>query len=75
MVPINLSILASPSLKSAFEQEVQDWIKSKVARHKFLRGGVRTVDSIPKRWVLSLLLGVTKEEQECILTNFVAVLF
>jgi 4-coumarate--CoA ligase len=27
---------------------VQKWIQSKVARHKYLRGGVVVVDAIPK---------------------------
>ncbi|KAF7795577.1 hypothetical protein EIP86_006739 [Pleurotus ostreatoroseus] len=37
-----------PEEHKAFGQEVQEWIKSRVARHKFLRGGVVVVDSVPK---------------------------
>ncbi|KAH8833272.1 AMP binding protein [Flagelloscypha sp. PMI_526] len=33
---------------SAFEKEVQEWMESKVAKHKYLRGGVEIVDVIPK---------------------------
>ncbi|KAF8586519.1 acetyl-CoA synthetase-like protein [Ramaria rubella] len=41
------------SLKTAAErekygQEIQKWIQDKVARHKYLRGGVVVVDAIPK---------------------------
>ncbi|KAH8817886.1 AMP binding protein [Flagelloscypha sp. PMI_526] len=31
-----------------FEREVQEWMESKVAKHKYLRGGVEIVDVIPK---------------------------
>ncbi|PPQ66308.1 hypothetical protein CVT24_007305 [Panaeolus cyanescens] len=34
--------------KIAFGQAVQKWIQQKVARHKFLRGGVVVIDIIPK---------------------------
>ncbi|KAJ7594131.1 AMP binding protein [Mycena floridula] len=32
----------------AFGKEVATWIENRVARHKFLRGGVVVVDSVPK---------------------------
>jgi len=32
----------------AFSEEIQEWIKSRVARHKFLRGGVVIIDQVPK---------------------------
>lgn len=35
--------------KIAFSQSVQKWVTTKVARHKFLRGGVVVIDAIPKR--------------------------
>ena len=35
--------------KAAFGLSVQKWIKTKVARHKFLRGGVVIIEAIPKR--------------------------
>ena len=35
--------------RQAFELAVQKWIETRVARHKFLRGGVVVVDAIPKR--------------------------
>ncbi|KAK7044894.1 4-coumarate--CoA ligase-like 7, partial [Favolaschia claudopus] len=34
--------------KAIFEQSVVKWMQSKVARHKYLRGGVRVIDIIPK---------------------------
>ncbi|TEB38471.1 AMP binding protein [Coprinellus micaceus] len=34
--------------KAAFGFSVQKWIKTKVARHKFLRGGVVVIETIPK---------------------------
>ena len=30
------------------EKEIQTWIQDKVARHKYLTGGVRFVDAVPK---------------------------
>ncbi|CAE6350170.1 unnamed protein product [Rhizoctonia solani] len=38
----------SQAERDAFGKEVQTWIRSKVARHKFLRGGVSVVEAIPK---------------------------
>ncbi|KAH9485035.1 4-coumarate--CoA ligase-like 7 [Psilocybe cubensis] len=32
----------------AFSEDVKQWIQSKVARHKYLRGGVVVIDIIPK---------------------------
>ncbi|TFK44864.1 AMP binding protein [Crucibulum laeve] len=34
--------------RNAFAKEIQKWIQTKVARHKFLRGGVVVIDIIPK---------------------------
>ncbi|KAJ7727010.1 AMP binding protein [Mycena maculata] len=34
--------------KALFEQSVVKWMETKVARHKFLRGGVGVIDIIPK---------------------------
>jgi acyl-CoA synthetase (AMP-forming)/AMP-acid ligase II len=41
--------------KAAFGFSVQKWIKTKVARHKFLRGGVVVIETIPKRYVCGFL--------------------
>ncbi|CAE6536844.1 unnamed protein product [Rhizoctonia solani] len=38
----------SQAERDAFGKEVQTWIQSKVAKHKYLRGGVSVVDAIPK---------------------------
>lgn len=35
----------------SFPRDVQLWIEAKVAKHKFLRGGVIIIDVIPKRFV------------------------
>jgi hypothetical protein len=40
----------SDAAKAAFAQGVQKWVTTKVARHKFLRGGVIVIDAVPKRW-------------------------
>lgn len=34
--------------KDAFSKHVQEWIGARVAKHKFLRGGVIVIDAIPK---------------------------
>ncbi|KAJ7199315.1 AMP binding protein [Mycena haematopus] len=34
--------------KALFAESVVEWMKTKVARHKFLRGGVSVIDEIPK---------------------------
>lgn len=44
--------------RAAFEISVQEWIKPRVAKHKYLRGGVVVIDSIPKRYALLTLVGV-----------------
>ena len=41
----------APGERSKFEKEVQAWVERKVARHKYLRGGVVVVATIPKRHV------------------------
>lgn len=43
------SSLKTKAQKDEFGQQVQTWIQSKVARHKYLRGGVVVIDAIPKR--------------------------
>lgn len=44
------------------EKEIQDWLASKVASHKKLRGGVRFVDEVPKSASGKLLRRVLKEQ-------------
>lgn len=44
----NAALLADSKARAAFEKSIQDWIKTKVARHKFLRGGVVVIPAIPK---------------------------
>ena len=39
----------SDAARAAFAQSVQKWVTTKVARHKFLRGGVVVIDAVPKR--------------------------
>jgi acyl-CoA synthetase (AMP-forming)/AMP-acid ligase II len=36
----------------SFPKDVQLWIEARVAKHKFLRGGVVVIDAIPKRFVI-----------------------
>ena len=33
---------------AAFSKEIQDWVRGRVAPHKFLRGGVVIIDQVPK---------------------------
>jgi len=33
---------------AAFSKEIQEWIRGRVAKHKFLRGGVVIIDQVPK---------------------------
>jgi 4-coumarate--CoA ligase len=40
--------LTTAESKIAFEESVAKWVESQVARHKYLRGGVVTIDAIPK---------------------------
>ena len=40
---------ATEQERSAFALSVQKWIEGRVAKHKFLRGGVVVIDAIPKR--------------------------
>lgn len=47
----NAALLADRKARAAFEKEVEEWIKTKVARHKYLRGGVHVIEAIPKRSV------------------------
>ncbi|KAJ7634421.1 AMP binding protein [Roridomyces roridus] len=46
----------------AFEKNVARWMEGKVARHKFLRGGVRVVDVIPKSAAGKILRRELREE-------------
>jgi hypothetical protein len=45
----NAELLKDPKAAAAFGEEVQRWIKPKVAHYKYLRGGVFIIDAIPKR--------------------------
>lgn len=36
------------SKRAASSEEIQEWIKSKVAKHKYLTGGVIFIDEVPK---------------------------
>lgn len=33
---------------AAFSREIQAWVQSRVAKHKYLRGGVVVIDQVPK---------------------------
>lgn len=53
MVHANPGSLKSDADKVAFGKSVQEWIKTRVAKHKFLRGGVVVIDVVPKRSEIS----------------------
>lgn len=44
----NPLLLKDASQRQVFEKKVQEWVKSKVANHKQLRGGVFVIAQIPK---------------------------
>lgn len=44
----NALLLKDASQRQAFEKKIQAWVKSKVANHKQLRGGVFVIAQIPK---------------------------
>jgi len=48
IVPRNGELLKDSKAAAAFGKEIREWIKTKVANHKFLRGGVIIIDVIPK---------------------------
>jgi 4-coumarate--CoA ligase len=49
VVSTNNAVLLADLLKrAAFEKEVQEWVKGRVAKYKYLRGGVKVVEAIPK---------------------------
>lgn len=54
--------LQSQAQKDAFSRSVQAWIQSKVARHKYLRGGVVVVEAIPKSAAGKLLRRQLREQ-------------
>lgn len=51
IVSANPGALKTDSDRARFASSVQEWIKSKVANHKQLRGGVVVIDVVPKRYV------------------------
>ncbi|KZT25992.1 AMP binding protein [Neolentinus lepideus HHB14362 ss-1] len=44
----NPASLKSQQDRDAFEKNVQQWVQGRVAKHKYLRGGVAVIDVIPK---------------------------
>jgi len=43
-----LAHFKTPAEKEAFEKQIVEWIASRVAKHKQLRGGVSVIDVVPK---------------------------
>ncbi|KAJ7072621.1 AMP binding protein [Mycena amicta] len=48
VVPAHPDRMKAANAKLAFEMHVVKWMESKVARHKYLRGGVAIIDAVPK---------------------------
>ncbi|KAF9519425.1 hypothetical protein BS47DRAFT_1388240 [Hydnum rufescens UP504] len=44
----NAELLKDPKAAAAFGKEIEEWIKTKVAHHKFLRGSLFVIDTIAK---------------------------
>lgn len=40
-----------------FSKEIQKWVRSRVANHQYLRGGVVIIDEIPKNGLGKVLRG------------------
>jgi acyl-coenzyme A synthetase/AMP-(fatty) acid ligase len=60
VVHVRPDTVKTEAQKAEFAKGVQKWIQSKVARHKFLRGGVVVIDAVPKRWVHNVFPVVQK---------------
>ncbi|PBK78482.1 AMP binding protein [Armillaria solidipes] len=48
VVPTHPEKVKTDAQKTDFGAQIAEWMKSKVAKHKYLRGGVVTIDVIPK---------------------------
>ncbi|KAF8653316.1 hypothetical protein AX16_004016 [Volvariella volvacea WC 439] len=48
VVPADANKVKTELEKLTFEQGIQKWIEGQVARHKFLRGGVVVINTVPK---------------------------
>ncbi|KAF7319145.1 AMP binding protein [Mycena chlorophos] len=48
IVPANPGKLDKATKQAAFARSVQKWVEGRVAKHKYLRGGVEVVEVIPK---------------------------
>ncbi|EPQ51344.1 acetyl-CoA synthetase-like protein [Gloeophyllum trabeum ATCC 11539] len=48
IVHVNPKSVQSQQDKDAFEKKIQEWVRGRVAKHKYLRGGVAIIDVIPK---------------------------
>ena len=51
--------LSSEEEKKVFGKSVQKWIEGRVAKHKYLRGGVIITDVIPKRCVIFIRVSLS----------------
>ncbi|KAK0483969.1 AMP binding protein [Armillaria novae-zelandiae] len=48
VVPTHPGKVKTDAQKTEFGTQISEWMKSRVAKHKYLRGGVVTIDVIPK---------------------------
>ncbi|KAJ7443815.1 AMP binding protein [Mycena latifolia] len=48
IVPARSDQLKTPAAKAAFEKGIVKWVEKRVAKHKFLRGGAKVIDIVPK---------------------------
>jgi hypothetical protein len=49
IVAANPAALKDDNARKMFAKSVQTWIRTRVAKHKYLRGGCIVIDAIPKR--------------------------
>ena len=54
-------VLKEPSKGKVGEKDIQDWFKTRVAKHKHLVGGVALVDEVPKSASGKILRKIMRE--------------
>ncbi|KAJ7616223.1 AMP binding protein [Mycena polygramma] len=72
IVPAHLQDLKTTAEKIAFAEGVVKWVQSRVAKHKFLRGGVCIIEAVPKSAAGKILRRELRElaKQEGVDTTF-----
>ncbi|KAJ7679741.1 hypothetical protein B0H17DRAFT_943890 [Mycena rosella] len=61
VVPVRPDQVKTTAAKAAFGASIAKWVESRVAKHKFLRGGVAVIDVVPKSAAGKILRGELRE--------------